>query len=224
MELFSEMFAFLELLERNNSKTWMDANRDKYHRIRDAYIDWLDELNERLVRIDPDYTYTEGRRAIHRINNNLMFHPDKPVYKEHIGATLDRVKMKSDFYIHIGLKNSFIAGGYYHPSSKIVQAIREALDYDGEVFREIIEEKEFRKVFGEPYNEDALKTFPKGYDADHPHIDLLRLKSYAVEKEVSRDQIISPDFMDEVVEYYKLLMPFRNYLNRAVFHAEEMAD
>ena len=65
----------------------MDEHRNEYHHIRDAYINWLDELNERLVIIDPDYVYTEGKRAIHRINNNLMFHPDKPVYKGHFGAT-----------------------------------------------------------------------------------------------------------------------------------------
>jgi len=202
----------------------MDANRQEYHRIRDAYIDWLDELNQQLIRIDPHYADTPGRQAIHRINNNLMFHPDKPVYKSHFGATMDRVKGKSDFYIHLGREGSFIAGGYYHPPSSVVSAVRAALDYDGEVFRDIIGHDEFRRIFGNLYDDDSLKTSPKSYPADHPHIDLLRLKSYAAEHAIQKDTIMAGGFMDYVVELYTVLIPFRDYLNRAVAHAEEMND
>ncbi|MEJ2003741.1 MAG: DUF2461 domain-containing protein [Cyclobacteriaceae bacterium] len=221
MNVFAEIFSFLERLNANNSKEWMDAHRDEYHRIRDGYIKWLNDLDKRLIQVDPDYFPTEGRRAIHRINNNLMFHPDKPVYKSHFGATMDRVKGKSDFYIHLGHDECFIAGGYYHPSSRIVNAVREAIDYDGEVLRKIVNRKAFRETFGDLYEEDALKTSPKDYEASHEHIDLLRLKSYAVEHPLSRSEIMSSGFADKVVELYRVLMPFRNYLNRAVMHAEE---
>ena len=52
----------------------MDLNRSYYHEVRDWYIDWLNGLDIELGKIDPDYTYTPGRKAINRINNNLMFH------------------------------------------------------------------------------------------------------------------------------------------------------
>jgi uncharacterized protein (TIGR02453 family) len=221
---FSKLFDFLDSLHKNNSKEWMDAHRGEYHAIRDGYRSWLDELNERLIKIDPGYINTEGRRAIHRINNNLMFHPDKPVYKDHIGASMDRVKGKSDFYIHLGRNECFIAGGYFHPPSYVVHAVRDAIDYDGEVFNKIITDGDFKKYFGALYAEDALKTSPKGYSPDHPHIELLRLKSYAAEHYLTEKEVIAPGFMDKVVRLYQVLMPFRNYLNRAVAFAEEVDD
>ncbi len=214
--MMKELYAFLEELSTNNSKAWMDEHRDAYHRVRDHYILWLNELDVRLAAIDPNYSPTEGKRAIHRINNNLMFHPDKPTYKEHIGATMDRVKGKSDFYIHLGLEESFIAGGYYHPPSSILSSIREEIDYEGETLQSIIEAPQFRKNF--ELEDDRLKTAPKGYSTDHPHIDLLRFKSYAVIHPVSRKEVCSASFQDKVVRLYEIMMPFRNFLNRAVLH------
>ena len=64
----------------------MDINRKQYHRVRDFYIAWLDAMNEKLAAIDTDYFDTPGKKAINRINNNLMFQPLKPVYKNHFGA------------------------------------------------------------------------------------------------------------------------------------------
>ena len=79
--------------------------------VRDTFIGWLDQMNDKLAKIDPNYTQTSGRKSINRINNNLMFHPDKPIYKDHFGAGLDQVTKMGDFYIHLGISESFIAGG-----------------------------------------------------------------------------------------------------------------
>ena len=217
-----EIFDFLERLQGNNSKEWMDEHRDEYHQVRRKYMDWLNELDRRLQKKDPDYIPTDGKAAIHRINNNLMFHPDKPVYKDHFGATMDRVKAKSDFYIHLGLTECFIAGGYYHPPSQILAAIREAIDYNGEKLRAIVDDARFKKQFGELLDDDALKTAPKGYDRDHPQIELLRLKSFAVMHEFTRKEVCQPDFIDKAVELYEIMMPFRNYLNEAVSFSFEI--
>ncbi|MCA6075512.1 DUF2461 domain-containing protein [Fulvivirga sedimenti] len=214
--MMKDLYIFLEKLRVNNNKTWMDEHRAEYNQVRDAYILWLDDLDARLAEIDPSYDHTEGKRAIHRINNNLMFHPDRPTYKEHIGATMDRVKEKSDFYIHIGPEESFVAGGYYHPPSSILSKIREAIDYDGDVLQSILDEKRFKANF--VLEQDLLKTSPKGFTQDHPHIKLLRYKSFAVMHTVTRQEVCHPDFQDKVVELYKVMMPFRDYLNRAVLY------
>ena len=70
--------------------------------VRDFYIAWLDAMNEELAAIDTDYFDTPGKKAINRINNNLMFQPSRPVYKNHFGAGLDQISKQGDFYIHIG--------------------------------------------------------------------------------------------------------------------------
>ena len=41
---FKELFDFLQRLQKNNNKEWMDANRKWYSSLRKEFISWLDEL------------------------------------------------------------------------------------------------------------------------------------------------------------------------------------
>lgn len=213
---FKKLYSFLEELQMNNSKDWMDEHRKQYHEVRDFYIAWLEAMNEKLAKIDADYFDTPGKKAINRINNNLMFHPNKPVYKDHFGAGLDQRSKQGDFYIHLGVFENFIGGGYWHPSSTLLKSIRSAFDYNGEAFKAIIEKKSFSAMFGELMEDEPLKTAPKGFSQDHPHIDLLRKKSFAAGINITRNDVLSPDFDKRVVIIYKELLPFRRYLNEAV--------
>jgi len=212
---FRKLFDFLRKLQENNHREWMDAHRDQYHEVRDFYISWLEQMNIKLGSIDPEYFDTPGKKAINRINNNLMFHPNKPIYKDHFGAGLDQVSKQGDFYIHLGTNECFIGGGYWHPSSKVLKSIRQAIDYDGEVLREILDKKSFKSMFGELVEDDPLKTAPKGFSQEHRHIDLLRRKSFAVRHDLTQKEVLDKSFDDKVISIYKGMLPFRRYLNKA---------
>ena len=177
---FQDLFEFLKKLQKNNNKDWMDIHRKEYHQIRDFYIDWLDKMNEKLSEIDNDYFDTPGKKAINRINNNLLYHPNRPIYKDHFGAGLDQKSKQGDFYIELGVHESYIGGGYWHPSSKILKSIREAIDYDGQKLKDIINSNKFKVIFGDLVECELLKTAPRGYSPEHKHIDLLRRRSFAV--------------------------------------------
>ncbi len=213
---FPKLFDFLERLQQNNHKEWMDAHRKEYHEVRDDFINWLDSLNNKLAAIDEDYYDTPGKKAINRINNNLMFHPNRPVYKDHFSGGLDQLSKQGDFYMEFGLENCFIGGGYWHPSSKLLKSIREAIDYNGEELVAILKKKSFKDTFGSMIEADSLKTAPKGYSQDHPHIELLKMKSFAAGCYLAREEVLRPDFDKQVIKIYKALLPFRRYLNEAV--------
>ncbi|WGK65505.1 DUF2461 domain-containing protein [Croceiramulus getboli] len=214
---FYKLYDFLRDLQQNNSKEWMDEHRDRYHDIRDWYIGWLEEMDTKLAKIDPEYTHTPGKKAINRINNNLLYHPKKPTYKDHFGAGLDQESKQGDFYIHLGTSESFIAGGYYKPKRELLDSIRSAIDYNGDEFKEILNKPSFQNTFGGLMDDpDQLKTSPKGYSQDHKHIDLLRMTSFAVSHSVTQKEVMQEDFQDRVIEVYKQMLPFRRYLNKAV--------
>lgn len=213
---FQDVFQFLKKLQTNNHKEWMDAHRKEYHAVRDFFIDWLDTMNQRLAAVDPAYFDTPGKKAINRINNNLLYHPNRPVYKDHFGAGLDQLSKQGDFYIEIGVEQCFIGGGYWYPSSKLLTSIREAIDFDGEVLKTILNTPSFKNRFGSMIPSEALKNAPKGYAADHPHIDLLKRKSFAVGVYLSHEAVLKPNFEEEVVALYLEMLPFRRYLNQAV--------
>lgn len=213
---FQKLFTFLEKLTQNNETAWMDAHRPEYYDVRDSLIAWLDQMNMKLAQIDPDYYDTPGKKAINRINNNLMFHPNRPVYKDHFGAGLDQVSKQGDFYLHFGVNECFIGGGYWHPSAKVLRSILQAIDYDGHEFKEILKRPSFVKMFGSLVEDDPLKTAPKGFSQDHEHIDLLRRRSFAVTRPLTKAEIFSGAFEELVIAIYKEMLPFRRYLNQAV--------
>ncbi len=214
---FKALFQFLQDLQNNNHKEWMDVNRKHYQAIRNAFIQWLDELDTKLATIDSDYYPTPGRKGINRINNNLLFHPNKPVYKDHFAAGLDQKSKQGDFYIQIGINESELAGGYWKPNNKLLSSIREAIDYNGDELQRIINKKSFKNTFGDLYpDKDKLKTTPKGYSQDHEHIDLLRHKTFAVIHPLTKEDILEQGFTDKVIEVYQEMLPFRRYFNEAV--------
>lgn len=194
----------------------MDANRKWYRSLRNDFIVWLDDLDMTMTQLHDDYYPTPGKRGINRINNNLMFHPNKPVYKDHFGAGLDKAPQSADFYIEIGLKHCLLAGGFWRPNPNTLRSIREGIDYDGEVLQEILDKPSFKKTFGSLYEDEKLTNAPKGFSNNHPHIDLLKNKTFAVAHEFPREETFLNNFKKKIVEVYLEMLPFRQYLNKTV--------
>jgi uncharacterized protein (TIGR02453 family) len=213
---FKKLLHFLSELDQNNHTAWMDAHRDRYKELKEEFIEWLDQLDHSLAAIDKNYFLTPGKKGINRINNNLMFHPHKPVYKDHFGAGLDKAPNTGDFYIEIGIRGSLCAGGLWRPGTTVLRSVRDAIDYDGDSLVKIIRKPSFRHTFGGLYTDEKLKSNPKGYPRDHPHIELLRHKTFAVEHRFTENEVTHPRFMDTVQEVYMEMLPFRRWLNKAI--------
>lgn len=213
---FQNQIDFLRALQRNNHKEWMDANRKWYLEVRNDFIAWLDEINMKLSTLDDGYFDTPGRKGINRINNNLMFHPNKPVYKDHFGAGVDKRPNTGDFYIEIGLERVMFAGGLWRPDPRRLRSIRDAIDYDGERLQQILDKPSFKKRFGGLYEDQKLSKAPKGFSNDHEHIELLRNKTFAVAVELPNHILFAPGFEQTLIETYMEMLPFRRYLNHAI--------
>ena len=209
------IFEFLEALVANNSKEWMDANRQWYKEAKLQVAEVFDPILLTLKAEDPRIVSETAWKSINRINNNLMFHPDRPTYKDHFGIGFGYGKGKADFYIHLGVNEAFIAGGLWHPETPKLKMLRQEIDYEGDRLSGIIQSKPFSDWF-QLFTEDALKTTPKGYEKDHPHIELLRLKSLAAMRPISREEILSDAFDQMVIESYRAIVPLLDFANVAI--------
>ena len=194
----------------------MDEHREQYEKARDFVTGWADHLNSVLESVDADYQPTSGKNAITRINNNLLYHPNKPTYKDHFGVEFTQGDGNSGFYIQIGTSHSFIGGGYHNPSKEDLNSLRDEIAKSGDRLKKIVSKQSFVDMFGELDDPNKLKTSPRGFEADHEHIDLLRFKSYAVMHTITQDDITSNDFTDLIVFVYEEMLPFSQYLNNAV--------
>ncbi|MGW8124050.1 DUF2461 domain-containing protein [Roseivirga echinicomitans] len=209
------IFEFLEQLSRNNSKEWMDANRAWYEEAKNEVVHLFEPILASLKDVDPRIMQPSARKAISRINNNLMFHPERPTYKNHFGVVFGHGKGLADFYVHMGTDETLMAGGIWHPDSAKLKKIRTEIDYEGHKFMEVIHSEPFKSWF-HFYTEGALKTAPKGYLKDHEFIELLRLKSIAAMRPITRKDILSDGFHDMVVESYEAILPMIDFLNVAI--------
>tara|TARA_R110001592_G_scaffold88946_2_gene261721 strand:- start:855 stop:1508 length:654 start_codon:yes stop_codon:yes gene_type:complete len=213
---FNNQIEFLKELQRNNNKEWMDLNRKWYKEVRDEFIVWLNSMNSRLSAIDNEYYDTPGKKGINRINNNLMFHPNKPVYKDHFGAGFDKKPKSADFYFELGIERCIFAGGLWRPEPKVLRSVREAIDYDGEELQKILDKKSFKNLFGGLYEDAKLTKSPKGFSNNHKYIELLRNKTFGVETTFSTKLTFKDNFDEKLISVYKEILPFRRYLNKAI--------
>ncbi|KAK3110442.1 hypothetical protein LTR53_015270 [Teratosphaeriaceae sp. CCFEE 6253] len=72
------------------------------------------------------------------------------------------------------------------------------------------------KAFVETNAENALKTKPKGYAADHKDIELLRLRNYAVRRKLTDKEVLGSDGLDQVAGLFAHMRPFITYLNSVI--------
>ena len=73
--------------------------------------------------------------------------------------------------------------------------------------------KKFREYFGEIEGE-KLKRAPKGYEPDHPEIELLKYKSFLASNKVKDAEVVSKNFLQHGTDVFKTLFPFDQFLNR----------
>jgi uncharacterized protein (DUF2461 family) len=112
-----------------------------------------------------------------------------------------------------------VAGGIHAPDSKTLSNIRAHIQSDSSRLESILSSAPFRTFRGgallKSWNEspDMLKTAPKGIAKDHPKIDLLRRKAFAVGIKFSDAEATSEQFSERAIEVLKILKPLIDCLN-----------
>ncbi len=212
-----KIFDFLRDLSANNSKDWMDENRKRYHEAKNIWLAEIELILQRLVTHDPDFEQVRPKETLMRITNNRRFHPDKSLYRDHFACSPGTDMTKPGFYIHISPSGSFIGGGVYRPPSPVLQKIREGIDYDGDRLKKILSSSPFTGMYTDlDPDEQMLKTAPRGFPKDHPHLDLLRRKSFTAITPLTEAQVLSSDFPALAEKAFVSMQPLCDYLMQAV--------
>jgi uncharacterized protein (TIGR02453 family) len=208
---------FLTAIKCNNNRDWFIANRPLYLEAKENFEAFVQVIIDKLIVFEPLMKGLEAKSCVYRINRDIRFSNDKSPYKTHLGAFIIRGgKNNGDkfagYYFHIEPGKSIMAGGAYMPPSPWLSSIREKISEQPEELIKIINSKEFVKYFG-GIDGEKLKTAPKGYPSNHPHIELLKFKSYLVVNEVSDKMVLSDDFIDHVLKVFKTMKPLNDFLN-----------
>ncbi len=215
----NQILSFLKDLRNNNSKEWMDQHRETYEEARETFKKLVAALLNEIAAFDPDISGLTPKDCIFRINRDIRFSKDKNPYKNNFGAAISEGGKKGPnavYYLHLQPNDlSFVAGGLYMPSAENLQKVRQEIDYNPESLKNIVTEKKFRDLFGAIQGE-KLKRPPKGYDASHPNIELLKHKSFIVTHALPDEKVASEGFIQEVVPLFRQLEPLNRYMNVAI--------
>ena len=156
-------------LEENNNREWFHANRAMYN----ATVAFpLKALASEL-----EANYPPGK--VFRPYRNVRFWPDLPPLNEHASLIANYVG-NAAYFMRIDADGMLLGSGTFQPTKNQLTTFRQLASDENSA-------KEIRKALAkvqksgfELMTDSALKSAPRGFDKDHPNIDLLRLKSLAL--------------------------------------------
>lgn len=214
-----EVIHFLHLLESNNQREWFNANRPLYEQAREQFELTVTSIIAGISTFDTSIGLLPAKECMFRIYRDVRFSKNKLPYKNNMGASIKsggRKGGKAGYYIHIEPGRSFAGGGIYMPEPETLKKIRQEIYFNADEFKNIIHHNHFKKMLGELSNEDMLKRPPKDFPPDFEDIPLLKYKSYVVNHPLSDEEVISENFVFTVIELFKVMKPFIDFLNRAI--------
>ncbi|MGE0567055.1 MAG: DUF2461 domain-containing protein [Bacteroidia bacterium] len=210
---------FLKKLKSNNNNEWFDKNRTEYLSAKQSVEILVGKVIQQINAFDKAIDKsTDPKKCLFRINKDVRFSKDKSPYKTNFGASIAPGGKKTanpGYYIHIAPGEIFIAGGSYMPEPVQLNAFRQEIDYNGKELVKILKSKSFSTYFDGIDKIDVLKTTPKGFAKDHPHIDLLRNKHFIVSHSFTEKDLLSSDFDKKIVKCFKAMHPFIEFLRKS---------
>ena len=200
---------FLKDIAKNNHKDWFAENKPRYLEAKANMENFMDAVQDRLNKTDVIDGY-----KVYRIYRDVRFSKDKTPYKTYLHAYLKRegASRRGGYWVGIEPGNTSIGGGFYGPEKDDLLRIRKEIEADGKTMYDIVNSPNFIKHFG-AIKGGGLKTAPKGFDKEHPHIDLLRKKQFYAMESFTDSEVLDPDFADKVVETLHAIRPFFDYMS-----------
>lgn len=208
----NETLTFLQNLKENNTREWFSENKKCFEKEQKAMKFFFNEVGQDFSKID-----SIENIQIFRIYRDVRFSKNKLPYKVNFSAGYRRTKpmYRGGYYLHIENNNSFVGGGFWEPIPEDLLRIRKEMEHDASEVRAIISNATFIKYFGSLQG-DELKTAPRDFDKNHPNIDLIRKKQYIVTRTFTNEEVLAPEFKEEIITTFKAMRPFFDYMSEVL--------
>jgi uncharacterized protein (TIGR02453 family) len=211
---------FLKSLASHNDRDWFEKHRNNYMDAKQDFEAFVASLIEKTGSFDHDIKELEVKNCVFRQYRDVRFSKDKRPYKINMGCYLNRGGKKSiyaGYYFHLEPGKSFTGGGLWAPMAPELKKVRQEVDYNFDEFNKVISSKAFKSTYGDLMTGDLkLSSRPKGYDADNPAIEYLKLKSFVAEKPIPDKELMEKDLLKNTVNAFKTLKPMLDFINTAL--------
>ncbi|MGP7795650.1 DUF2461 domain-containing protein [Sphingomonas sp. CLY1604] len=217
----AKTLTFLRELDDNNSKEWVDSNRDAY----EAAIEDLTRMAARLIGAADQYderiagNAIDPRHAVSRLHRDMRFQKGKPPYKTDWFVTIGedaQSRGPAGYYVHVQPGHCYAGGGVYTPPAPLLGKIRGRISQRYDEWRGIVEDEHLLGLIKGGLTSPAeLKTMPRGFDADDPAAPYLRMKGFCANRPLTHAQIESDEGYALTIEAFKTARPLVDFINEA---------
>jgi uncharacterized protein (DUF2461 family) len=105
-----------------------------------------------------------------------------------------------------------VGGGIYMPQPETLLAVRAHIAECHAEFRQLAASSAIKRLLGAVYGAE-LSRVPKGFRADHPAADLLRLKQFLLFTTLDAGLVTTPRLFAEVEKRFRAMAPILEFLN-----------
>ena len=213
---------FLKDLQKNNNKEWFDNNRKSYENAKNDFLEFTQQLITGVSKFDSNIASAnlDPKKCITRLNRDVRFSADKSPYKTNFFLMLNQGGKKSNnacYYLQLQPDNTFTGGGMYMPMPPDLQKFRQEIDYNFAEWKKIVETKPFKKVFEKGVQSpETLSRPPKGFEAESPAIEYLKMKGYFTMNQFTDTELQSKTVIKTILQNFETAKPMIDFLNRAL--------
>jgi uncharacterized protein (TIGR02453 family) len=195
---------FFDGLLVDNSKAYWTDQREIY----EAHV------RAPMLALLADLEAEFGPSKVFRPYRDLRFSNDKTPYKTHCGATA------GPYYVQVGADGLMAAAGRYQMAADQVSRFRTAVD-DERRGTDLAKRLAAIEADGITIAGETLRTRPRGVDADHPRLELMRHKSlYGWRRWPPDDVLHEAGAVHRVASAWRSLRPLTEWLDDHVGPSE----
>lgn len=204
--------AFLQDLKAHNDRDWFTDQKPRYQTARKEFKIFANKLLDEFSHHDE----IEALKLF-RIYRDVRFSKDKTPYKPHFSGSMTRATKwrRGGYYFQISPGASFAGGGFWGPDSSDLKRIRTEIANHPDEMRAVLQHPDLQNNFN-GLEGDQVKTAPRGFKKDHPAIDLLRYKQFLLTHPFTDEEVLAPDFAQQLSRVFQAMRPFFDYMSEVL--------
>jgi uncharacterized protein (TIGR02453 family) len=222
------LFEFLMDLETHNNRDWFQTNKERHERqVQEPFLRLIADLAPGLKKIKPGFVAdpSPNRGSMMRIYRDIRFSQDKSPYKTFVAAHFGQTKGNDESgpgcYLRFEPGKSLIGGGIWQPEPAVLKKIRDGIVADPKTWRRVTSVRALGPMC--EMAPDSLKRPPAGYDANHPLIEDIKRKHFAVSWPLADSEVCGSDLKDLVLGNVRSISPFLQFLSKALGELKQSA-
>lgn len=201
-----ETILFLKELKANNNREWFNEHKQVYQEaLLQPFRSLATMLTPAMYNIDPQFELRPSK-MLSRIYRDIRFSPNKDPYKSSMWLNFQQAATHWEnfpgYFAELNTEHFMIGMGLFMPKRKIMDYLREEIDYSRDSFKEMAEKalNAGFEVAGEAYKRPIPNTLPDFYQPWIQRKSVYVIKTIPLSDDRIYSEAIALQLMDDFLQ------------------------